>query len=357
MVKVVNKKGLRRTHDVASLIERALQRKGEVTAAQIRASTGFSRTYINRYFRALQSEGRIVLVGKANQARYIPATKKNVLEARRRQTRYRRFLTNKNLSEDRILDEIKEKTGIFLRLPEGVGRVVDYGFTEMLNNAIEHSRSKTIAVLMERLQREIRFVIADRGVGIYRNIMRKKQLESELSAIQDLMKGKQTTDPKQHSGEGIFFTSKLADRLAIKSSSRLLLFDNRVQDIFLKNATVRTGTVVEFSIDVTAQRDISKIFQTYADESYAFSKTALTVHLFRHGSGYVSRSQARRLVSGLEKFKRILLDFKGVDTVGQAFADEVFRVWQRRNPGIAIEVQNAGESARFMIKHVLQQKM
>jgi uncharacterized protein YerC len=355
MAKVVNKKRTRGTRNIVSLIERALQHKGEVTAAQIRTSTGFSRAYINRFFRTLQSEGRVVLVGKANQARYIVATKRNVLEARRRQTRYRRFLTNKNLSEDRILDEIKETTGIFFRLPVRVVRIVDYGFTEMLNNAIEHSRSKTIAVSMERLRDTVRFVVADRGVGIFRNIMRERKLESELAAVQELIKGKQTTDPKRHSGEGIFFTSKLADCLAIKGSSRLLLFDNRIHDVFLKDGTVRAGTVVEFSVDAKAEQDISKVFQTYADESYEFSKTALTVRLFQEGSGYVSRSQARRLVSGLEKFKKILLDFKGIETIGQAFADEIFRVWQRKNPGITIEVHNAGENVRFMINHALQQ--
>jgi hypothetical protein len=43
-------------------------------------------------------------------------------------------------------------------------------------------------------------------------------LKNHLEAIQDLLKGKQTTMPKSHSGEGIFFTSKIADNLTISSS-------------------------------------------------------------------------------------------------------------------------------------------
>ncbi|MBU2471835.1 MAG: STAS-like domain-containing protein [Bacteroidetes bacterium] len=74
--------------------------------------------------------------------------------------------------------------------------------------------------------------------------------------------------------------------------------------------------------------------------------------MYKSGSGYISRSQARRVLSGLEKFKEIILDFKNVHSMGQGFADEVFRVWQRRNPQIKISEQNADENIRFMIKHV-----
>ena len=52
------------------------------------------------------------------------------------------------------------------------------------------------------------FIVNDSGIGIFRNIMQKRNLKSELEAIQDLMKGKTTTMPESHSGEGIFFTSK-----------------------------------------------------------------------------------------------------------------------------------------------------
>lgn len=354
MNKVVNKKYSGGTIDVRSMIEKAVRRKGEVTAADIRRVTGFSRAYINRFFRELQSEGRLVLVGKANRARYIPAIKRKLLQVRRLLKRHQRFLKNKNLSEDRVLDEIKETTGIFFGLPERVTRIVDYGFTEMLNNAIEHSRSKTITVTMERLPKSVRFVIADRGVGIFKNIMRKKKLESELVAIQDLLKGKQTTDPERHSGEGIFFTSKVADHLMIKAAKKRLAFDNQLHDVFLKDGPPLAGTTVVFSISTTSDRKIETIFRAHTDESYKFGKTSLAIHLFQGGAGYVSRSQARRMLVGLEKFRTITLNFKGVAVIGQAFADEVFRVWKKRNLHIIIEVENANKNVELMIRHARQ---
>jgi hypothetical protein len=55
---------------------------------------------------------------------------------------------------------------------------------------------------------------------------------------------------------------------------------------------------------------------------------------------------------GLEKFKTVVLDFKGLQTVGQAFADEVFRVWQKGHPDIRIDVRNANENIQIMLQHV-----
>jgi hypothetical protein len=65
---------------------------------------------------------------------------------------------------------------------------------------------------------------------------------------------------------------------------------------------------------------------------------------------YVSRSQARRILAGLEKFKTIELDFKDVKTIGQAFADEIFRIWQAGHKEVRFKIQNANENVMLMIK-------
>ncbi len=70
-------------------------------------------------------------------------------------------------------------------------------------------------------------------------------------------------------------------------------------------------------------------------------------------SAQISRSQARRIMSGLEKFKTIILDFSGVETVGQAFADDVFRVWKNRHAGVKIVPKNMNENVVFMIKRAI----
>jgi hypothetical protein len=51
---------------------------------------------------------------------------------------------------------------------------------------------------------------------------------------------------------------------------------------------------------------------------------------------FVSRSEAKRLLRGLDRFREVVLDFRSVDLVGQGFADEVFRVWATRHPEVAL---------------------
>jgi hypothetical protein len=64
----------------------------------------------------------------------------------------------------------------------------------------------------------------------------------------------------------------------------------------------------------------------------------------------VSRSQARRILAGLEKFKTIDLDFQDVETIGQAFADEIFRIWQTAHQDISIIAKNANDNIMLMIR-------
>ena len=336
--------------NVRKLIAERLSKAGEIRAGEVVTKTGFSRAYVNRFFRELQDEGKILLVGRANQARYVLAHKGKVSATKQRILSAHRILRNRNLSEDTVLNEIKQSSGIFLKLPKNTTQILDYAFTEILNNAIEHSRSKTIVIFMKRGRESIRFDVIDQGIGIFDNIMRKKKLKSALEAIQDLTKGKQTTAPKQHTGEGIFFTSKVADVLTFRSSDKKLIFNNIISDIFIKNIKNISGTRVVFVVGVKSKRSLPKIFREFSGEAFEFGRTRVIIKLYKMGTDYISRSQARRVLTGLEKFKEVILDFKGVDTVGQAFADEVFRIWQTRHSDIKIRYEHANDNIIFMIK-------
>jgi hypothetical protein len=220
----------------------------------------------------------------------------------------------------------------------------------MLNNAIEHSTSEKIDVVVMRTATDIRFMVADRGIGIFNNIMKKKRLGTTIEAIQDLLKGKETTEPAAHSGEGIFFTSKIADLLTIKSFEKKLVFDNARQDIYVKDVKPVRGTRVDFVLGLRSKKKLVDLFDKYTDESFQFSKTEVKVKLYHQDVDYVSRSQARRILTGLEKFKTIELDFKDVTTIGQAFADEVFRIWQAQHKDVKFVIKDANENAMIMIK-------
>lgn len=334
--------------EIRTLILNTIKKQGQVTTADIVAQTGLSRAYAQRFLKSLADEGAIVLMGKANQAHYIiPAKKGTSIE---KPLMVHRIMLNKDLAEDKVLREIKEESAIFQGLVDDVSSIVDYAFTEMLNNAIEHSTSEKIDVVIMKTATDIRFTVTDQGVGIFNNIVKIKRLHTTIEAIQDLLKGKETTAPDAHSGEGIFFTSKVADLLTIKSFEKKLVFDNVGQDIYIKDVQSVKGTKVDFILGLKSKTKLADLFNKYTDDSFQFSKTAVKVKLYHQDVDYVSRSQARRILAGLEKFKTIVLDFKDIKTIGQAFADEVFRIWQSAHKDVKFLVKNANENVMLMIK-------
>ena len=337
--------------DINRLVLKRARENGSTSVTEIARETGFSRAYIHRYCQALRRGGELVLIGKANRARYFLPEAKNLARFKQSIQEIRKILKNRGLEEDVVLRQIKSESGVWHGLRSNVARIVEYAFTEMLNNAIDHSGSASIRVRFKRSEGAVRFTVTDRGIGIFRNIMKQRRLASELEALQDLIKGKQTTDPANHSGEGIFFTSRVADKLVIKGSSKKLTFDNIVSDVFVEEIPRIKGTEVQFMLQERSRRHLQNVFDQYAGDAFEFSKTVVTVELFRAKGTLVSRSEARRIVSGLEQFKTVVFDFAKVRAIGQAFADEVFRVWQSLHPSITIEARNANESIRFMIQH------
>jgi len=87
-----------------------------------------------------------------------------------------------------------------------------------------------------------------------------------------------------------------------------------------------------------------------------FDKTTVPIH-FANSSDLVSRSQARRVLSGLELFKDVTLDFKDITYIGQAFADEIFRVFPNMNPNTVITAINANDDVLYMVNCALNTKI
>jgi hypothetical protein len=193
--------------------------------------------------------------------------------------------------------------------------------------------------------------IHDNGVGIFKKIQAALKLPDERSAIVELSKGKFTTDPSRHSGEGVFFTSKMFDRFEIISSG--LLFSGtpdtvppEVRDKFID------GTTVWMRLDNDSSRRPKDVYDKFTEE-FAFTKTAVPIRLAQVGaSGLVSRSQAKRILAGFDRFKVVSLDFEGVEWIGQGFADEIFRVYALAHPETKIMVQGANPAVQAMIDHV-----
>ncbi|MCL4586053.1 STAS-like domain-containing protein [Fusobacterium nucleatum] len=266
---------------------------------------------------------------------------------------------NKNLEEDIVYDELIKKYEIDKK--NNVKHILVYAFTEMLNNAIEHSEGTEISIHYTENYFNIFVIIKDNGIGIFRKIVRDHNLKNENEAIFELKKGKLTSDAENHSGEGIFFTSKVVDYFLISSFNKT--FSSGSNEYFYnieenKEKCIK-GTEVILILDKNTERTTKEIFDEYTSDDFVFNKTKITVHLAKDylGHDFVSRSLAKRILMNVEKFKIIVLDFENIDNIGQGFADEVFRVFKNKNPDITIVPVNMNEEIEFMINRAMKNNL
>jgi anti-sigma regulatory factor (Ser/Thr protein kinase) len=325
----------------------------KLKSADVAALFKVSRQYAAVLINGLIAEEKLVKVGSTNASYYIlpeMAGEKDAFPPK-----IIKRIRNQKLQEHEIYISIQEQYPPLKLLNDNIKSILNYSFSEMVNNAIEHSKSKYIEVEVALQGNALSFTVNDFGIGVYRNVMREKNLKSEVEAMQDLLKGKTTTMPKSHSGQGIFFTSKAGDVFILESYGYALTINNKTHEVSYKALpALKRGTRVTFLIDVQSQRHLSAIFKKFSvGTDFAFNKTEIKVTLYTSGDGvHISRSQARRILHGLDKFDSIILDFDNVQMVGQAFADEIFRVFKERHPHIEIQPINMNEGVRFMVERV-----
>jgi hypothetical protein len=172
--------------------------------------------------------------------------------------------------------------------------------------------------------------------------------------VLELAKGKLTTDKTKHSGEGIYFTSRIFDSFDIVSGGVFFShkFDSPEDWILQRNSI--SGTTIWLKIGDHSVRDRGKVYEEHGTPGeFSFDKTVVPVKLAKYGNDdLVSRSQAKRILVHLDKFKTVVLDFMGVRLVGQGFADEVFRVFRREHPAVELVYVNANEDIKKMIQRV-----
>ena len=200
----------------------------------------------------------------------------------------------------------------------------------------------------------------DAGIGIFKKIQTAMHLADERHAILELCKGKLTTDPAKHTGQGLFFTSRLLDSFDILSGS--VYFSHFVggeEDWIVERPDFQAGTTIFMKLNNHTSKTCKKIFAYYSDEEdLGFIKTVVPVRLAQYGNeNLISRSQAKRVLARVELFKVVVLNFEGVPLVGQAFTDEIFRVFANAHPEIQLVPINTTSEVKRMIESAKLEKL
>lgn len=302
---------------------------------------------VSQHIRILENEDKIASTGKGKGKRY-------ALGDVRRHTKF--YYTADGLEEDRMWRNDFEF--LFEGVPSNVVDICHLGFTEIVNNAIDHSQSGEIYVAATTDTKTAHIFVADWGEGIFRRIRRLCNLEDERHALLELRKGKLTTDPENHTGQGIFWVSRAFDHFNIESLGLRFNHDDLYALDLFERVPAREGqneasTVVFMGIRRDTDRLMKNVYASFTSgpDEFEFDRTIVPVRLAEYGAEtLISRSSAKRVLANLDKFNYVAVDFQGVEAIGQAFADEIFRVYANNHLDMTLSPVNMNEDVERMVK-------
>ena len=289
---------------------------------------GFSRQAALRHMYVLVTDGKVIVKGKTKDRSYTlkPLVKKSFS-----------LSINGKLREDQLFEDTIHP--FLAEFESNVQEICEYGFSEIMNNVLSHSKGENCTISLLINVGNISVKIEDDGLGVFKNILDHFSFKNYHRSILELAKGKLTTDSAHHSGEGIFFVSRLFDYFRMESSGFIWTHDAEKNQWAVAKGKKKTGTSVLFKISPFSNNSINKTRRKYSSNGkLVFDSTCIPVVLSKFNSEYLfSRSQAKCLTKNLNQFKKIKFDFTGLNTIGHSFADEIFRVFQQANPKQTIE--------------------
>lgn len=296
-----------------------------------------------KWLRALIDEGWITRQGSRSHPVYKPSVRRQV----------NRSYTLAGLDEQTSWE--RDFAPCF-ELAPNAARLTHHAFTELLNNAVDHSGATKVSISMRQNPTHLHLLIKDDGCGVFDRIQGAFHIVSPQLALLELSKGKLTTQPEFHTGRGLFFTSRLFDVFDLYANQLTYQHNHWQREEWLKaNPLGSNGTAIFMSLALNSTRTLEEVFGAHSKDAndLSFSRTAVAMRLAQAaGESLESRAQAKRIANRLDAFDTVDLDFDGVDAIGQGFADELFRVFARQHPKVWLQPRNMNAQVAAMVAQV-----
>ncbi|MBA4176101.1 MAG: hypothetical protein C0505_06015 [Leptothrix sp. (in: Bacteria)] len=243
----------------------------------------------------------------------------------------------------------------FFSLPAPVQRMARHAFTELVNNAVDHSGGGQVTVSMRQTPLQLQLLVSDDGCGLFERIGQSFHIAEPALAMLELSKGGLTSAPDRHSGHGLFFTSRLADVFDIHANA--VAYQCRSWERRAWRAgrpATQGGTSVYLAISLDTPRTLDSVLQAHrGGAGRGLERTTVPLHLLAGEDGVLaSRAEARRVASRLAQFEQAEIDFSGITDIGHAFADELFRVFGAGQPQLVLQATGMTPGVRAVIAGV-----
>ena len=223
---------------------------------------GISRNTVHAYLNELQDE------------KIIRKSKRGSYELISNRFEYRFTKDDHELKHDTYAYD-KYLYPLIATLPANAEHIWNYGISEMVNNVIDHSGAGELCMIIVQNYLSTSVMLIDNGIGIFRNIKEHFSFANLDDAVCELFKGKLTTDADNHSGEGIFFTSKMMDSFFIISDGKVFTTTKYSNDRVLDAPDFESGTCVYMKLSNFTNRRATDVFNLYSDVECGFFKTRI----------------------------------------------------------------------------------
>jgi anti-sigma regulatory factor (Ser/Thr protein kinase) len=246
----------------------------------------------------------------------------------------------------------------YVNLPASVAAMIQYAFTELVNNAIDHSEGTQVTVSLRQTATQVQLLVSDNGRGLFDKIREGFDIDDPALALLELSKGRLTSQPDRHTGRGLFYAARMADVLDLHANA--VAFQHREwapQQWVRARAAQGSGSAIYMAILLDTQRTLDQVMRSASvdGQNYNIEHIVLPMRLLTNELvALESRAQARRVAARLESLREASLDFSGVERIGQGFADELFRVIPRQQSGLRLQVCHANTHVQAMIDMALQ---
>jgi anti-sigma regulatory factor (Ser/Thr protein kinase) len=331
--------------DLASLTSwitaAAMQHPAEL-ASCVAERCGVTRATANRALRQLAALGWVEQGGTPRKPRWRPGTLRQVV----------RSYALAGLQED--LPWSRDFAPYFA-LPDNVARMVQHAFTELLNNAIDHSEGTSVTVSLRQNATQAQLLVSDDGRGLFDKIRERFAIDDPVLVMLELAKGKLTSAPERHTGRGLYFSARLADIVDLHANANA--FQHRDWEGAgwrRSRALARQGTSIYLAIALDTRRTLDAVMRAASldGEGYGFERTSVPLRLLSAAGCLESRAQAKRVTARLSQFHCAQMDFDGVTDIGHGFADELFRVFAREHPTVDLVPTNMTPRVAAMVQSV-----
>ena len=322
------------------ILENLTRHQKDIIKASIR-KFGLSRQAILKHMHTLISEDRVVAYGKTRDRFYELKPLVN-------------FSKTVDIKNSFFPDEILKKqilpnlNSVALNIYE----ICEFSIMALLSNALDHAQATKLHYKLYVSPNDVHFVLSDNGIGIFENLNNSLILEDIQVAAIEIAKGRITTDPQNHGGDELMTVIHLFDKVTIDSSGICLTYYNKKNEWTVTRSSQQKGTRIHLEIKSNSRRTCQEIFRQIFDRENKLVR--IPVNLVRSDGEQVnSRIQAQSLLHNIKDLTEIEFDFKNIELIGPAFADELVRKTKEKNQIANIKWTNSTKMVDLLMSRAI----